>query len=58
MYVCQGQRGINLSVYKRFKVCVYVHTYYNITNKKTLGKNAKQTCKRRISPENGIWGRI
>ena len=38
MYVCQGQGGINLSVYKRFKVCVYVHTYYNITNKKTLEK--------------------
>lgn len=38
MYVCQGEGGINLSVYKRFKVCVYVHTYYNITRKKRLEK--------------------
>ena len=58
MYVCQGEGGINLSVYKRFKVCVYVHTYYNIINKKKAGKNVQQTCKRWISLENGIWGRI
>ena len=57
-YVCQGEGGINLSVYKRFKVCVYVHTYYNIINKKKAGKNVQQTCKRWISLENGIWGRI
>lgn len=38
MYVCQGERGINLSVYERFKVCVYVHTYYTITSKKRLQK--------------------
>ena len=38
MYVCQGEGGINLSVYKRFKVCVYVHTYDNIINQKKLEK--------------------